>query len=225
MSEKNMTNLCGVAWHAQPCPQLCNPVARSPPGSSVHGILQASMLEWVAISYSRASSWYRDWTCVSFISCIGRWVLYHCTTWESHDKHRQCIKNQRHPFANRGPHTHRYGFSSGPVWMWGLDHKEHWAPMNWCFLTVVLQKTLRVPGTAWRSNQSIPKESATEYSLEGLILKLEIEDRRKRGWQRIRWLDGIIDSMDMSLSKLSEIAKDRKPGMPHAMGHKESVMT
>ena len=62
-------------------------------------------------------------------------------------------------------------------------------------------------------------------SLEKTLMLGKIEDRRRRGWQRIRWLDGIIDSMDMSLSKLSEIAKDRKPGMPHAMGHKESVMT
>ena len=53
----------------------------------------------------------------------------------------------------------------------------------------------------------------------------KIESRSRRGPQRMRWLDGIIDSMDMSLSKLQEIAKDRKPGMLHAMGHKESVMT
>ena len=55
----------------------------NPQGSSVHGIFQARILEWVAISYSRGSSWPRDQTCISCISCIGRWVLYHCTTWET----------------------------------------------------------------------------------------------------------------------------------------------
>ena len=62
---------------AQSCPTLCNPVDCSLPGSSVHGILQARILEYVAISFSRESSWPRDQTCVSYVSCIGRWVLYH----------------------------------------------------------------------------------------------------------------------------------------------------
>ena len=61
----------------QSCPTLCNPMDCSPPGFSVHAILQARILEWVAIPYSRISSWPRDWTHVSCISCIGRWILYH----------------------------------------------------------------------------------------------------------------------------------------------------
>ena len=61
---------------------LCDPMDYSLPGSSTHGILQTRILEWVAISYSRGSSWPRDWTCISCVSCIGRWILYHCTTWE-----------------------------------------------------------------------------------------------------------------------------------------------
>ena len=68
--------------HAQSCPTLCDPRDYSLPGSSVHGIFQAMILEWVAICYSRGSSWPRDWAPDSCLSCIGRPILYHCITWE-----------------------------------------------------------------------------------------------------------------------------------------------
>ena len=67
----------------QSCPTLCDPMDCSPPSSSVHGILQARILKWVAISFSRRSSQLRDQTRVSDVSCIGRQILYHCATWEA----------------------------------------------------------------------------------------------------------------------------------------------
>ena len=116
--------------------------------------------------------------------------------------------------------------------MWDLDYKESWALKNWCFWTVVLEKTLESPWTARRPNQSILKEISPGYSLEGLILNLKLqyfghlmrradslekslmlgktEGRRRRGWQRIRWLDGITDTTDMGLGGLRELVMDRE---------------
>ena len=64
---------------------------------------------------------------------------------KSYDKPRQCIKKQRHHFADKSPFSQSYGFSSSHVWMWELDHKEGWVLKNWCFLTVLLEKTLESP--------------------------------------------------------------------------------
>ena len=68
---------CVLCLVAQPCPTLCDPMDCSPPGSSDHGISQARILEWAAISYSQGSSQPRDQTHISYVSCIGGWVLYH----------------------------------------------------------------------------------------------------------------------------------------------------
>ena len=92
---------------------------------------------------------------------------------KSYDQPRQHIKKERHYFANKGPSSQSYSFSSSHVWMWELDCKDSWVLKNWCFWTVVLWSLLRVPSTTRKSNQSILKEISPVYSLEGLMLKLQ----------------------------------------------------
>ena len=94
---------------------------------------------------------------------------------ESYDKPRLHIKKQRYHFANKGLSSQNHVSSSSHVWMWELDYKESWAPKNWSFWIVVLEKTLEIPWTVRRSNQSILKEINPEYSLEGLMLKLKLQ--------------------------------------------------
>ena len=151
---------------------------------------------------------------------------------ESYDKPRQCFKKQRHHLLTK---VHLARAMVFPVVMYGCEswtvkkaeHQIIDAFELWC-----CRRLLRVPWTARRSNQSILKEINPEYSLEGLMLKLtlqysghlmwradslektlmlrKIEARRRRGWQRMRWLNDITDSMDMSLSKVRELVLERE---------------
>ena len=137
-----------------------------------------------------------------------------CSLGEKLWKPRQHIKRQRHYFANNGPSSQDYGFSSSHIWMWELDYKESWVPKNWCFWTVVLEKTLGSPLDCKKIQLVHPKGDQSWCSLKGLMLKLKlqcfghlmqrtdsfektlmlgkIEGRRSRGWQR--W-DGWMASL------------------------------
>ena len=181
---------------AQSCPTLSDPVDCSLPGSSAHGIFQARVLEWGAIAFSKyyfknTSKQNRPqiWLSGSVATAISLYRVHkesvRCETWT--------IKGAK------GPRIDAF-----ELWCW--------------------RRLLRMPCSSRKSNQSILKEINPQYLLEGLMLKLKlqyfghliwrtnslektlmpgkIEGRRRRGWHRMRWLDGITDVMDMSLSEL-----------------------
>ena len=142
------------------------------------------------------------------------------------------LKKKRYHFADKGPYSRSYDFSSSHGQMWELDHKEDWAQKNWCFWTVMLEKTLESPldskeikpvnqkgnePSIFIGRTDIEAEGPIPWppgmwradSLENTLILGNIEGKMRREWQRMRWLESITDSMDMNLSKLLEIVEDR----------------
>ena len=150
---------------------------------------------------------------------------------KSYDQPRQHIKKQRHCFAKKDPSSQSYGFSRGHVWMWELDCEESWVQKNWCIWTVVLEKTLESPLDCKEIKQVNPKETQSWIfigrtdaetpilqppEVNSWLIRKDLDagkdwEQEEKGQQIIRKLDGITDSIDMSLSNFWKIVKDREP--------------
>ena len=163
------------------------------------------------------------------------------TPWkESYDQPRQHIKMQRHYFADKGPSSQGYDFSSGHVWMWELDYKESGVLKNWCFWTVVSEKTLESPldckeiqavypigDQSWvfigRSDVEAETPILWPPDVKNWLIWKDPDAGKDWGWwrrgqQRMRWPDGITDSIGMSLGGLQELVLDRKAWRAAAHG-------
>ena len=148
---------------------------------------------------------------------------------QSYDSPIQHIKKQRHRFADKGLHSQSYGFTSSHAWMWELDHKEEWVLKERCFCIVVLEDSWESRGLKdqavnpkgiqpWIFNGRTDTEAeapilwppaARADSLEKTLILGKIGGKRRKGQQRIKRLDSIVDSVDTNLQKLHETVKDR----------------
>ena len=126
----------------------------------IDGLTMETMADFIFLG-SRITA---DGDCSHEIKTLAPWK-------KSNDQPRQRIKKRRHYFTDKGPSSQSYVFSSSHVWMWELDHKESWAPKNWCFWTVVLEKTLESPLVSKEIKPVNPKANHPKYSLEELMLK------------------------------------------------------
>ena len=200
--------------------------------------LKLNIQKMKIMASSPITSWQIDGETVSDFIFWG--LQNHCSWWlqpwnskmlapwkESYNKSRQHIIKQKHYFANKGPSSQGYSFSSSHVWMWELDHKKSWAPKNGCFWTVVLEKTLESPldckeiksvnlkgNQFWIFIRRIDAEAETPIlwppDVKNWLIGKDPDAAKnwrqeEKGTTRMKSLDGITNSMDMSLNKLQEL--------------------